>query len=75
MDTEIVIFAPGVGKSYERRIDNMRAICCAILALVVYVIGAIAANSERGYGVFSGMHIMASYVFIGFAIYLCIAGL
>ncbi len=53
----------------------MRAICCAILALVFYGMGAVMANSERGSGFVSGMHILLSYVFIAVSVGLCIAGL
>ena len=53
----------------------MRAICCAILALIFYGMGAVMSNSERGRGLVGGMHILLSYVFIAITIGLCIAGL
>lgn len=53
----------------------MRAICCAILALVFFGMGAVAANTPKGFGLVSSIFILLSYVSIGFAIYLCILGL
>ena len=52
----------------------MRAICCAILAIVFYGMGAVSANSNIG-GNWAAVHILLSYVSVVFAIGLCIAGL
>ena len=53
----------------------MRAICCAILALVFYAMGAVMANGQKGDTAIPGIHIFLSYVSIVAAIGLCIAGL
>lgn len=55
----------------------MRAICCAVLALVFYGMGAVMSNAgnDSKHAFVAGIHVFLSYIFIVVSVALCIAGL